>query len=884
MPIENRGDRELRDRDRDREKNDLILMPRQYAWSKDLTKGNLAVYVGPYKVTVSDTTERLVVPSAHGGHLDEVPDLHNAVQDYADVAEGEYVVLTNPSSDGDRQPEEEKANKVVPLRMGCRVNLPGPVSFALWPFQTVKIVKGHQLQMNQYVLVRVINEGEAEKNWDKAVIKPQITGELDSTKNEANTVNAVVRKSVPRPENLSVGQLLIIKGTEVSFYMPPTGLEVVPNEHGNYVREAVTLEQLEYCVLVNQSGEKRFEHGPKVVFPTASETLVTVEVDGVKHVKFKAIELTAISGLHIKVTAPYSEKVKVTEGDKVTEVVVEHKEGDELFLTGENMPIYYPRPEHAIIKYDGREIHYATAVPKGDGRYVLKRFKGDVELKEGPDMLLLDPRTQVMVRRVLTPKQVRLWFPGNVEAARINEELAAKAAQSGTGKTEYLAESASADIGESLMASSGRELSRTRGMLSTPTKLVGDQVGRQTTFTPPRTITLNTKYDGAVKIEVWTGYAVMVTNSEGKRMVVEGPKRLKLQFDEDLATLELSTGKPKTSDVLFETVYLQVRHNLVSDFVYFTSADAVDGRFKLSYRVDFIGEDKEKWFNVGNYVKFLCDHIRSLLRNMAKKNGIEKLSAEYIDLIRDTILGKPEGEEGAPKKRKGLFFEENGMVVYDVEVLGFEVGNNEIASMLVDAQHKTVQSTLELAENRRELNMTKERERIAQETATLTTETTLKKMALEQNKVKADLELALARLASQATQAVEDLKVTQGKEKVLDASAAAKLARDANTAKQKFDEEKAETALELERLAGKTKEMTAQTAAFTPQLTVALQAFGDKALVSKVAEAMAPLAILKGLSATEVLGNLLKGSGMEGLLAGVAGGLASRTLPSDSKR
>jgi hypothetical protein len=33
------------------------------------------------------------------------------------------------------------------------------------------------------------------------------------------------------------------------------------------------------------------------------------------------------------------------------------------------------------------------------------------------------------------------------------------------------------------------------------------------------------------------------------------------------------------------------------------------------------------------------------------------------------------------------------------------------------------------------------------------------------------------------------------------------------------------------------------------------------------------------MSANDVLGNLLKGSGLEGLLSGVAGGLAARSLP-----
>ena len=45
----------------------------------------------------------------------------------------------------------------------------------------------------------------------------------------------------------------VIKGTEVSFYIPPTGIEVIPLDRNSYVREAVTLERLEYCILKKEN-------------------------------------------------------------------------------------------------------------------------------------------------------------------------------------------------------------------------------------------------------------------------------------------------------------------------------------------------------------------------------------------------------------------------------------------------------------------------------------------------------------------------------------------------------------------------------------------------------------------------------------------------------
>src|SRR5690606_25987777 len=93
-----------------------------------------------------------------------------------------------------------------------------------------------------------------------------------------------------------------------------------------------------------------------------------------------------------------------------------YQTGEELFITGQEQMIYFPRPEHAVIKYDDREIHYAVAIPAGEGRYCLDRQTGEVRLVKGPVMFLPDPRREVIVRRVLDRRQVELWFPGNQEA------------------------------------------------------------------------------------------------------------------------------------------------------------------------------------------------------------------------------------------------------------------------------------------------------------------------------------------------------------------------------------------------------------------------------------------------------------------------------------
>lgn len=205
------------------------------------------------------------------------------------------------------------------------------------------------------------------------------------------------------------GQVLIIKGTEISFYIPPTGIEVkaINNDPSKgYVRDAVTLERLEYCILKDEDGNKRYVHGPTVVFPEPTESFIK---DGGGHIKRNAIELSDISGVYVKVVADYKD-----DNGK------EHKTGEELFITGKDQMIYYPRPEHTFITYNGKVMHHAIAIPKGEGRYIMNRMTGEIKTVRGPAMYLPDPRIEVAIKRTLSRSQCELWYPGNVEVLEAN--------------------------------------------------------------------------------------------------------------------------------------------------------------------------------------------------------------------------------------------------------------------------------------------------------------------------------------------------------------------------------------------------------------------------------------------------------------------------------
>src|SRR4051812_13106682 len=368
-------------------KRDLVLAPGEYAYMQDVTKGVVKTYTGP---TVINPTaqERPIVFDEESQRF--VPcSLDEAVQAVATAPEGSYLVLENPSTKGDH-PVPGGVHPAPDLAVGRTLNLTGPRTFALWPGEVVKLVPGHHLRSNQFVLVRVLNEDEARRNWAQAVMKPAEGVEVAGP-----------------PAELGVGRLLVIRGTDVSFYIPPTGLSVMQDAAGRYVRDALTLERLEYCILVDEDGNKRYERGPQVVFPEPTE--VFVEQSGQR--KFRAFELSELHGLHIKVIAPYSENGQ------------NYREGDELFITGKQTAIYYPREEHSLIRVDGRERHVAVAIPASEGRYVVDRVTGVIRVVRGPAMFLADPIREVLVRRVLSDRECSTWYPGNAAAFAYNKSL-----------------------------------------------------------------------------------------------------------------------------------------------------------------------------------------------------------------------------------------------------------------------------------------------------------------------------------------------------------------------------------------------------------------------------------------------------------------------------
>lgn len=809
------------------QQRDLVLAINEFCFLQNKTNGQIRSHVGPLTMTIS-AQEALVTFNERTKKFEETSVFDNAKQLFVSAPEGWYIVLKNPTTDG-VYPDAGKANaSPSTIKIGTKVNIPGPISFALYPGQMARTVRGHKLRSNQYLLARVYDAEAANKSRESATI-----------------IDAEGKEVAAKTEDYFVGQLLVIKGTEVSFYIPPTGIEVIPvgGKGGDYVRDAVTLERLEYAILKDEDGEKRYVHGPAVVFPQPTETFVTAPKGGTI---FRALELSPISGIYVKVIADY-----------VDEKGVKHPVGEELFITGNDQMIYYPRPEHAMIQYDGKYMHHAIAIPEGEGRYILDRLTGEIKTVAGPQMYLPDPRTEVVVKRKLTTQECQLIYPGNREVLEYNEGLNEKAVEklARKGGTQAVTDA----INNAYMTSNQEA---TLAIFET-----GSNISRGVSYTKPRTITLDTKYDGVVGVNVWTGYAINIVSKTGKREILVGPASRLLNYDETLEAVSLSTGCPKTTDNLLKTAYLRVENNKVSDIIDAQTKDFVDVRVKVSYCVNFLPEYKGKWFSVENYVKYLCDRQRSLIKREIKKHSIEDFYANATDIVRNVAINyNPKAE--ADKETKipaGRFFKENGMLVHDAEVLNISV-ERKVAVALEAHQEEMVAKCLELSDAEKRAEVQKKLAEFEKKEIELKHANKIHKFNLDKEFQMKEMAAKAAHDAELRAQKEAATKAEADLQKLIDSINDAKLARN-----KKEDEAKIETEKKLAEIEKSRQEAYAATVktimeSISEDLIAALTANANADMLETVTEAMAPYAIANGESVADVTDKLLRGTGLEGVL------------------
>ena len=353
----------------------------------------------------------------------------------------------------------------------------------------------------------------------------------------------------------------------------------------------------------------------------------------------------------------------------------------------------------------------------------------------------------------------------------------------------------------------------------------------------------------------------------GNREIVVGPTTRLLNYDETLESMSLSTGRPKTTDNLLHTAYLRVENNKISDLINVQTKDYVDVQIKVSYCVDFLESHKDKWFNVENYIKYLCDRERSLLKREVKKYTIQEFYANSTDIVRKVVLNLSEGKkkEKAESQREGRFFAENGMLVHDVEVLSVMV-ERSVANIINEHQEEMIRKNLELTDAEARMAVVTKLAEVERTEIELKNKSNLYRLELnkteELEKLKNEQEIAEKKRAAEAAkkQAEVDLQ------KMLDAIHAAELARTKARVDAEIERNKALSAIKEEEQKAYAAAVKDIMSSIEPGLIEALTAQANADMMGGLGKAIAPYAMAKDESVADAIHKIVRGTTMESVL------------------
>lgn len=238
----------------------IAVTDRQYLWVADDDKGEVVLHVGPTMVDLG-SAERIVEDDGSGGYKkSNYPVLQDAPQKMIEIRDNQYAVMFNPlvaDKRGVDTPNGEfrqGRNEPQPLENGTKQMIPGPCCFYLRPGQRCEVREAHKLNSDQYLVVEVYSDNvdPAAPYFDTTLRSAEITTFTDDTTSEpvpseTNAENPKVPvKNVfadDRSRGLIRGQLIVIRGLDTQFYIPPSGVDIVPDTSADATGAAISGEK-----------------------------------------------------------------------------------------------------------------------------------------------------------------------------------------------------------------------------------------------------------------------------------------------------------------------------------------------------------------------------------------------------------------------------------------------------------------------------------------------------------------------------------------------------------------------------------------------------------------------------------------------------------------
>jgi major vault protein len=262
----------------------------------------------------------------------------------------------------------------------------------------------------------------------------------------------------------------------------------------------------------------------------------------------------------------------------------------------------------------------------------------------------------------------------------------------------------------------------------------------------------------------------------------------------------------------------------------------------------------------------MVDHLRSLIGNEVRNISVGDFYTDAANILRDCVLGKK--PEGGSRPLKS--FAENGMTVYDLEVISVSVLDKNIDNMLSTSRQETLQDRIELARATNRLEITTGMEEAKRAEAQAKSETQMQILELQNQ------EIGKKHVNMKASVANEG-EITQARK--LNEQAAAKFDQAVAEIRRLIEEQdlklgqaikdqEANREIELERALAEAQKVRMD--AVQGKLVEALTAMAQTGQLQAIAQHLAPLSIVQGESLSGTLTKLLSGTPLEGMLANVA--------------
>jgi major vault protein len=286
--------------------------------------------------------------------------------------------------------------------------------------------------------------------------------------------------------------------------------------------------------------------------------------------------------------------------------------------------------------------------------------------------------------------------------------------------------------------------------------------------------------------------------------------------------------------------------------------------------VRFEAAEKDQWFSVDNYVQYMVDHLRSMIGNTVRNIGVQEFYSNAANILRDTVLGAKGAGTVTPNERPLKHFSENGMTVYDLELIAIQVKDQDVANLLAVSRQETLKDAIELERAQEKLILTQGKQDAERKVLTELAATQELKDSLSAE--------ALARAAAQRLTAIEtenaaDLERNRGEQA---AAEIAKVTKALYLDVQKADDEHKQAiaeqvvAREIKKLMEEANAAKIRTENIPTALVEALVALAQSGQFQAIAEHLAPLSIVRGESLSGTLEQMFKGTPLEGMVNNIS--------------